>query len=64
MNRRVLFCVSFQYKIKMIKSQVYMSNSLLQHTTTCLGANIHIPQALSYNGQLVVTISVTYSSHK
>ena len=41
----------------------YMSNSLLWHTT-CLGANIYIPQALSYIRQLVITSVVTYTSHK
>ena len=32
--------------------------------TTCLGANTYISQALSYIGQLVMTSSVTYTSHK
>ena len=41
-----------------------MSNSLLGHTTTRLGANIYISQALSYIQQLVMTSSVTYTSHK
>ena len=56
------FADHFSTKLKW-SNHKYMSNSLLWHTT-CLGANIYIPQALSYIGQVVMTSSATYTSHK
>ena len=48
------FADHFSTKLKW-SGHKHMSNSLLWHTTTCLGANTYIPQALSYIGQLVMT---------
>ena len=62
--RTGVFSFADHFIIKLKQSNhKYMPNSLLWHTT-CLGANIYIPQALSYIRQLVMTSSVTYTSHK
>ena len=50
------FADHFSTKLKW-SNHKYMSNLLLWHTT-CLGANIYIPQALNYIEQLVMTNSV------
>ena len=61
--RTGVFSFADHFIIKLKQSNhKYMSNSLLWHT--CLGANIYIPQALSYIGQLVMTSNETYTSHK
>ena len=58
------FVDHFSTKLKWSNHKYYKSNSLLWHTATCLGASIYIPQTFSYIGQLVMTSSVTYTSHK